>query len=487
MDKQTLSNLIEQSKKGNQKAMEQLLIYAHTPVSYQCRRLLNDPQLAEGMTERILKSLASQIEKIESADHFYKWLGNATAARCMRKREQAGIKEYISDTKNVSFPSNELSKAETAQVAQILADSLPEEYRICLLLSSCCRVGTKAIAQMTGFAEETVTKYIAEAELGIREQMQVYQNQGVVFAGSLSVAALLRNAMFLDKNRSAAAAMSRKVLPPVPAAPVQPPKRPNNIVKVLLCVAIALVLLLMLLIWGVIRNKSAQEAEETTLPTTTATTAVSETTEATTEPTTQPTTEPTTEETTLPETTEAIETTQATEVPETTAPKPTSTPVTNTGSTASNSTPKPTESSDYNPGQGEDGHTHDYFTRPSGQNATCTKAAQIYRLCSICKKGIITDDPDNPPLGHDYQVNAVVQPTTTSKGYTNYRCTRCGDSYDADYVDPLPAPTQPPVVETQPPVVETQPPMIETQAPVVESQLPVSDSGEQNSDLQSDA
>lgn len=475
MDKQTLSNLIEQSKNGNRKAMEQLLIFAHTPVLFQCRRLLNDQQLAEEMTERVLKALTIQIDRIEGADHFHKWLGNVTATRCMRMRDQVIIKDYIPESQDMSFPSNELSKAETAQVALILADSLPEEHRICLILSACCRIGTKAIAQMTGYAEEAVTKYVAEAELGIQEQMQVYQNQGVVFAGSLSVAALLRTAMYGKQNRAAATAMVRKLLPPVAPtpAPVKPPKKPNNTVKILLCVAVALVLLIVLLICGVLMSNKAQDKEETTLPSTIATTEVTETTEVTTEPTTEsttePTTEPTIEETTIPETTEVVETTEATEVPETTTPKTNSKPATNTGSTTTNNTPKPTTDPNYNPGQGEDGHTHDFFTVPAGQNATCTRAAKIHRLCRICQHGVTVDDPDNPALGHDYQVNIVVQPTTTSKGYTNYKCTRCSDSYDSDYVDPLPAP------ETQAPVIETQPPVVETQAPVAESQELASD------------
>ena len=475
MDKQTLSNLIGQAKKGSRKAMEQLLVFAYTPVSFQCRRLLNDLQAAENMTEKILKALSAQIDKIESADHFHKWIGNVTATRCMRMREKMDIQEFTSDSKYLDFPSNELSKAETAQVVLILADSLPEELRICLILSACCRVSTKGIAQMTGFAEEVVAENLAEAERGILEQMQVYQSQGVVFAGSLAVAALLRTAMYGKQNRETAAAMVRKVLPPVAPAsatvspvpkPVKPPRKPNNTIKILLCVAVALVLLVVALICGALMSNKPQDPEETTLPSTVATTAVIETTEAateaTTEETTEPTTEPTTEATTVPETTEALETTEATEVPETTVPKNSSKPVTNTGSTTTNNTPKPTTDPNYNPGQGEDGHTHDFFTVPAGQNATCTRAAKIHRLCRICQHGVTVDDPDNPPLGHDYQVNIVVQPTTTSKGYTSYKCTRCGDSYDADYVDPLPAP-------------ETQAPVIETQAPVAEPQEPASD------------
>lgn len=455
MDKQTLSNLIEQSKKGNRKALEQILIFAHTPVTWQCRRLLNDPQLAKEMTERILKALASQIGKIENADHFHKWLGNVTATRCMRIRDQVVIKDYIPDSQDLSFPSNELSKAETARVAQILADALPEEHRICLILSTCCRVGTKAITQMTGFAEEAVTKYIAEAELGIRDQMQVYQSQGVVFAGTLTVGALLRTAMYGSQNRTAATAMVRKVLPPVTAAPVpvKTSKRPNNTVKILLCVAVALVLLIVLLICGVLMGRSTADAEETTMPSTTAATEVTETTEATTEVTTEPTTEPTTEATTIPETTEVVVTTEPPTVPETTAPKSSSNSSVDLGAPAIGIEKKPS-SSDYN--KPDDGHTHQYFSMGNPGNPTCTKPGRVYRVCRLCNTGIEADDPDRPALGHDYQVNIVVAPTTSSRGYTNYKCTRCSDSYDSDYVDPLPAP-------------ETQAPIIETQAPVSES------------------
>ncbi len=72
MDKQKLSHLIEESKKGSAKAMVQMLLYAYSPVSFQCRKLLNDPMLAEDMSEKVLRSLASNIIKIENIDHLHK-------------------------------------------------------------------------------------------------------------------------------------------------------------------------------------------------------------------------------------------------------------------------------------------------------------------------------------------------------------------------------------------------------------------------------
>lgn len=479
MDKQTLLALLEKAKSGNRKDLERLLIFAYTPVSFQCRRLLKDPQMAEKMTEQVLKSLSSQVDKIENADHFHKWLGNVTAARCMRLQEKTASLEYIPESQDLSFPSNELSKAETARVVRILADSLPENLRICLLLSACCQVRVKAIAQMTGFTEETATKYIADAELAIQEQMQIYQSRGVVFSGSLSIAALLRAAMYENRNSTAAAAMAKKLLPPIAPspAPVQPPKRPRNTVKILLCIATALALLLVILICGVCMGKKNSDTEETTMPSTIATTAVTETaeatTEATTEETTQPTTAPTTEATTIPETTEAtMETTAETE-----PARSSSVPTGNgTGQGTGQST---TGTGSVQGGLSADGtHKHNLiYMSPYPNNdfaPTCESPGHSLFFCTICREVISQADPVNRPSrgGHNYVPTEVFPPSEYHEGFTTYTCTKCNDAYRADYVPALtPAP------ETKPPVIETQPKVVESQAPVVES--PASDTDTQ--------
>ena len=41
-----------------------------------------------------------------------------------------------------------------------------------------------------------------------------------------------------------------------------------------------------------------------------------------------------------------------------------------------------------------------------------------------------------PALGHDY-VPAVTEPSCTEGGFTTYTCSRCGDSYEGDFTDPL--------------------------------------------------
>lgn len=65
----------------------------------------------------------------------------------------------------------------------------------------------------------------------------------------------------------------------------------------------------------------------------------------------------------------------------------------------------------------EKGHT-------PGEEATCTAA----QLCTIC--GAVLAEP----TGHSYKTE-VSAPTCTELGYTTYTCEKCGDSYDADYVN----------------------------------------------------
>lgn len=482
MDSRTLANLLEQSKNGNRKALEKLLIFAHTPVLWQCRRLLNDQQLAQDMTGQILKGLAAQINEVEDPEHFHRWIGTMTATRCMKMRKLGEIKEYIPENQDPFFPSNELSMAETAQVAQILADSLPEDLRICLLLSVCCRVGVRTITKMTGFVEDTVKKNIAEAELAIREQMQVYQAQGVVFTGTLSTAALLRSAMFANPNRSEAGTVVAKVLPPVPAAPVQPPKKHNNTIRILLCALMALVLVLAFMGCSIVLKSRGEDPERTTQPSTAETTSVTETTqavaeetteavtEATTEPTTEATTEPATEADTVPETTEAEVKAEQPAASQTAAQKPSSNSSVDLGAPGLDIIKKPS-GSDYN--KPDDGHTHEYISMGAPGNPTCTKPGRVYRVCKYCNTGVEVDDPNRPALGHDYQLDRVVPPTTTAQGYTVYKCTRCSSKYEADFVDPLPASeTRPDVTQTQAPAQETQATIVESQQPVVEQQEP---------------
>lgn len=68
--------------------------------------------------------------------------------------------------------------------------------------------------------------------------------------------------------------------------------------------------------------------------------------------------------------------------------------------------------------------------------------------CFICEEEMSRVKQTVPKLGHRYK-SKVTSPTCTEKGYTTYTCSRCGDSYVADFVDPSGHKNREPVKENE--------------------------------------
>ena len=77
---------------------------------------------------------------------------------------------------------------------------------------------------------------------------------------------------------------------------------------------------------------------------------------------------------------------------------------------------------------------HELMEWKTYQEPTCTADGSNRRDCSRCdyfEVEVIS------ATGHDYEA-VVTEPTWESGGYTTYTCVECGDSYQADFTDPLP-------------------------------------------------
>ncbi|MBQ7670896.1 MAG: hypothetical protein IJS45_09280 [Clostridia bacterium] len=69
--------------------------------------------------------------------------------------------------------------------------------------------------------------------------------------------------------------------------------------------------------------------------------------------------------------------------------------------------------------------------------ADCLNAAVYFKSCSRCHIASETDTFESgEALGHDF-IGIETKPSCTEGGYTTYTCTRCSETYDDDYTDPL--------------------------------------------------
>lgn len=275
MNKESLTQAVRLAQTGNREAMERLMTYAYGLVDYQCKKLLPSSQAADKMTAVVLKAAIAKLDTLENPEEFFTWLGRLTAVRCMRVRatlRETGQSGESSQQVNYSFPGMELNKAETAKVAEMLTDLLPEDMRLNLYLYSLGGLPPKGIAGLTGVPEETVKEQIQSAQSAVLKQMKRYADQGVKFTQANSLPALLRTRMLLNPAPEKAQLVVYSLLPQrrPPAAPrqsqgQQPQERPaqaypaekkdeSGLIRVLAVIA-ALLGLVLLIAMGVLVMK----------------------------------------------------------------------------------------------------------------------------------------------------------------------------------------------------------------------------------------
>ena len=77
---------------------------------------------------------------------------------------------------------------------------------------------------------------------------------------------------------------------------------------------------------------------------------------------------------------------------------------------------------------------HDFWGWVTTQEPTCTESGVQTRYCSYCDA---TETRVVDALGHSYDKIVTVPPTAFSEGYTEYICSRCGQSYRDNIIKPM--------------------------------------------------
>ena len=474
MNSNRFAQLASQAQAGDKASLEQLLLLAYTPVSYQCRKLLQNTQAAKDLTKEILQQIPAQLQNLNNPELFEKWLGSLTAKHCMRTLHQQTM-EKTAPSKEPDIPDNYLDERETAMVVDQIVDTLSDGPRICLTLYCCCRIPVNGIIKLTGFAESEVKTHLARAQALINGRMKKLSQQGVHFTAVTSLPELLQIAMDTPRNPKAASAMVGSILGKRATPAPVPTKRKRTApgLKIAVAAASALLVLMLVLIFFLEQDRQAALEAENTAASTEVTTLPTETTVSTTAAeTTAETTVETTAETTIATTAETTEeTTEATTEPAT-EPAPQSQQsqgsqsVSSGGNTTAGTNGNVSSSSGGNASSAGGNHVHSYQdagpigTTPAG----CESAGWKTKICFVCGDTVKYQDPANlPALGHNYR-SEVKEPTTGREGFTIHTCTRCGVTYMDNYVPKLPAETQPPVTQAPPAPQPEESPAAEPEA-----------------------
>lgn len=200
MNQDNLSELVVLAQSGNTDALEQLMLRAHTPVSFLCRKLLLNARAAGEQTREVLKIVATKLNTLQDPEQFESWILRITCARCVQILPQLrwGV-TADADTAPESLPDiagQELDAQQTIDAVARMVDTLPEDPRVCILLYCCGGLHSKSISQVASYSVDAVHTNLAKAQSLLQEQLESFMDQGTQFAGITSLAEILKNAMY---------------------------------------------------------------------------------------------------------------------------------------------------------------------------------------------------------------------------------------------------------------------------------------------------
>lgn len=195
MNQESLAELVIAAQAGDDDALEQLLLWAYTPVSFLCKKLLKDDEIAQTQISEILQIMAHKLHSLQMPNMFEKWTQRLTAARCMQIHQQNRWMEEEQEDLELSIAGEELDEMQTVDAVQKMVDMLPEKPRICMTLLCCCDMHSADIAKLTGYPVEEVKERMGEAQNFVLEQLQKYQEQGTQFYPITSLTDVLQSGM----------------------------------------------------------------------------------------------------------------------------------------------------------------------------------------------------------------------------------------------------------------------------------------------------
>lgn len=261
MNQETLAQLVTYAQAGDLQSLEQLLLWAHTPVSFLCKKLLTDNQIAHNQTREVLQAIWQKLPSLQSPALFEKWVIRLTTAWCIQfQKKNTWIDDEEAQQAELPILGETLDNAQTIDAVQKMVDMLPLQPRTCITLLCCCEMNSSAIAQLTGYSVEDIHQNMSIAQNFILEQLQKYQDLNTEFYPINSLTEVLQSGMQVG-NREKAIAMVYGIL----GKKIPTPPDPNRTKKMLLIVGIVALVLLNLVLGVLIllvKNKNTFALEE---------------------------------------------------------------------------------------------------------------------------------------------------------------------------------------------------------------------------------
>lgn len=168
------TELVQLAGAGDRRAATEL-VERHSPRIYRlARRMLNNPQAAEDVTQETFLRLWRHAGNWKpGAAKFETWLCRVATNLCYdrlrRKREtNAEVPEQVDERPN---PAQALAHAQTADRVQIAVADLPERQRAAITLCHFEEMSNAEAADVMGVSVEALESLLARGRRGLKERL----------------------------------------------------------------------------------------------------------------------------------------------------------------------------------------------------------------------------------------------------------------------------------------------------------------------------
>ena len=193
MPSKDMSEILSRCRTGDSAAQEQLVLDTQDRIYYYALKMLRSEQDALDITQEVLITMLTSLDKLQNDGAFYSWIGGITANMCRNALNRGPHKKEVQviddedgnslfdtfeDIDEQKAPEKALDNDETRRMIMDLIDALPDAQRECVLLYYYEEMSVKDIAATLNVSENTVKSRLNYARKAIKIGVEDYEKKG---------------------------------------------------------------------------------------------------------------------------------------------------------------------------------------------------------------------------------------------------------------------------------------------------------------------
>lgn len=181
IDNSKLTRLVEKAKRGNQKALDEVVNMISGYIYYYSLTILGDEEQAKDAVQDILLTMLKKIDSLEDPKAFLGWIKTVTANHCKtkltRSKDNISLDEgtlELADCSDQICPSKAAESKEVCALVREAVTALPQLLRESVMMFYFNQMSVKQIADILEVNENTVKSRLYSARKTMKKYLEQY-------------------------------------------------------------------------------------------------------------------------------------------------------------------------------------------------------------------------------------------------------------------------------------------------------------------------